>query len=227
MADLLSLDPGPSSPEEVLYWIETGRMAPEQAISLFSTFAQTGQNLSRRERGEGEKESADQVLEDLNGLVGLNPIKRVVGDIRAYVEVQSLRVEAGLKGHQQSFHMIFSGSPGTGKTTVARIMGRLFKALQVLPKGHLVEVERADLVGEYIGHTAQKTRDAVKRALGGVLFVDEAYALARGGEKDFGKEAIDTLVAASENHRNQLLVLEFRTPTTAGFFGGSKAANPC
>ena len=91
-------------------------------------------------------------------------------------------------------HMIFKGNPGTGKTTVARILARLLREMGVLTKGHLIEVERADLVGEYIGHTAQKTRDHVKKALGGIMFIDEAYSLARGGEKDFGKEAIDTLV---------------------------------
>ena len=101
----------------------------------------------------------------------------------------------------------FKGNPGTGKTTVARILGRLFQETGILAKGHLVEIERADLVGEYIGHTAQKTRVQVNKALGGILFIDEAYALARGGDKDFGKEAIDTLVKATEDHRNQLIVI--------------------
>jgi stage V sporulation protein K len=114
--------------------------------------------------------------------------------------------------------MVFSGAPGTGKTTVARIMGRLFRALEVLPKGHLVEVQRADLVGEYIGHTVHKTRDVIKRALGGVLFVDEAYALAREGEKDCGKEAIDTLVAARENYREELLVVLAGYPEEMAWF---------
>jgi stage V sporulation protein K len=104
--------------------------------------------------------------------------------------------------------MIFKGSAGTGKTTVARILAKLFRAMGVLSKGHLVEIERADLVGEYIGHTAQKTREQVRRAMGGILFIDEAYSLARGGEKDFGKESIDVLVRNMEiNHHDLVLIL--------------------
>jgi stage V sporulation protein K len=103
--------------------------------------------------------------------------------------------------------MIFKGNPGSGKTTIARLIARLFKEMGVLQKGHLVEVERADLVGEYIGHTAQKTREQIKRALGGVLFIDEAYSLIRGGERDFGKECIDTLVRSMEEFKNEFVLI--------------------
>jgi stage V sporulation protein K len=117
------------------------------------------------------------------------------------------RTRFGLASEATGLHMIFTGNPGTGKTTVARLLGRLFKEMGVLPRGHMVEVERADLVGEYIGHTAQRTREVAKRALGGVLFIDEAYSLARGGEKDFGKESIDCLVRAMEEHRGELMLI--------------------
>ncbi|EHB64544.1 AAA family ATPase [Paenibacillus lactis] len=148
-----------------------------------------------------------EIQKELDQLVGLDQIKELVFEIYALLQVAQMRSEAGLLSGGHVFHMIFKGNPGTGKTTVARIIAKLFQKMGVLNKGHLVEVERADLVGEYIGHTAQKTRDLVKKALGGILFIDEAYSLARGGEKDFGKEAIDTLVKAMEDHKNQFVLI--------------------
>jgi stage V sporulation protein K len=209
-------DVTPGSPEEILHWVEQGRLAPDEAVLWLAQVTKATE--AKRDRTDSTEETADAVLAELDRMVGLSEIKRVVHDIRAFVEVQALRREAGLQVNQQTWHMVFSGAPGTGKTTVARLIGRLFKALNVLPKGHMVEVERADLVGEYIGHTAQKTRDVIKRALGGVLFIDEAYSLARGGEKDFGKEAIDTLVAAMENYREELLVILAGYPDEMAWF---------
>lgn len=145
--------------------------------------------------------------EQLNQMIGMEQIKQIVYEIYALLQISRMRQDAGLSGSSQVYHMIFKGNPGTGKTTIARIVAKLFQKMGVLSKGHLIEVERADLVGEYIGHTAQKTRDLVKKAIGGVLFIDEAYSLARGGEKDFGKEAIDTLVKHMEDSKNQFILI--------------------
>ncbi|MEF2967289.1 AAA family ATPase [Paenibacillus sp. M1] len=148
-----------------------------------------------------------ELQKEMDGLVGLDHIKELMYEIFALLQIATMRSEAGLLSGAQVYHMVFKGNPGTGKTTVARIVAKMFQKMGVLSKGHLIEVERADLVGEYIGHTAQKTRDLVKKALGGVLFIDEAYSLARGGEKDFGKEAIDTLVKAMEDQKNQFILI--------------------
>lgn len=148
-----------------------------------------------------------EIQKELDKLVGLENIKDIVFEIYALLQITQMRQEAGLANGGQVYHMVFKGNPGTGKTTVARIIAKLFQRMGVLTKGHLIEVERADLVGEYIGHTAQKTRDLVKKALGGILFIDEAYSLARGGEKDFGKEAIDCLVKSMEDFKNQFVLI--------------------
>ena len=148
-----------------------------------------------------------EIEREMGELVGLQEMKKVVKEIYAWIYVNKKREEFGLKTERQVLHMMFKGNPGTGKTTVARLIGKLFCDMNVLSKGHLIEAERADLVGEYIGHTAQKTRDLVKKALGGILFVDEAYSLARGGEKDFGKEAIDTLVKHMEDKQHDFILI--------------------
>lgn len=146
-------------------------------------------------------------LADLEKLIGLDQVKEMVREIVAYVFIQKERNSHNLKNSTCTLHMLLTGNPGTGKTTVARIFGRILKEHQVLSKGHLVEVERADLVGEYVGHTAQKTREQIKKALGGVLFIDEAYTLAQGGNRDFGQESIATLVKGMEENRDNLIVI--------------------
>ncbi|UJF36008.1 AAA family ATPase [Paenibacillus hexagrammi] len=147
------------------------------------------------------------IFKELNQLIGLQNVKDLVHEIYALLQISQYRAEAGLLSNAHVYHMIFKGSPGTGKTTVARLMGRMFHAMGVLSKGHFTEVERADLVGEYIGHTALKTRELMKKAMGGVLFIDEAYSLARGGDKDFGKEAIDCLVKGMEDKKNDFILI--------------------
>lgn len=148
-----------------------------------------------------------RIEEEMNKLVGMDEIKNIVKEVYAWIHINQIRKEHGLKEGQQVLHMMFRGNPGTGKTTVAKLLGKLFKEMNVLSKGHLIEAERADLVGEYIGHTAQKTRDLIKKAHGGILFVDEAYSLARGGEKDFGKEAIDTMVNHMEQAKDDFVLI--------------------
>jgi stage V sporulation protein K len=158
-------------------------------------------------RMEKSLEHESGALKELECLVGLDGVKKLVYEIYAFLTIRKLREGQGLHNSPHMFHMVFKGNPGTGKTTVARIFGKLFKDMGILEKGHLIEVERADLVGEYIGHTASRTRDIIKKALGGVLFIDEAYSLVRGGEKDFGKECIDTLIKSLEDNRKQLIVI--------------------
>jgi stage V sporulation protein K len=143
----------------------------------------------------------------LDQLIGLEKVKRLAYEIYSFYWINQQREQLGLKREPHVLHMVFHGNPGTGKTTVARMFGQMFQELGILQKGHLIEVERADLVGEYVGHTAQKTREQVKKALGGILFIDEAYSLARGGEKDFGKEAIDTLVKAMEDYKDEFILI--------------------
>jgi stage V sporulation protein K len=149
----------------------------------------------------------ESVLQELNGLIGLSEVKKLVSEVSAYVQIQRRREKASLHTEQLVLHMIFKGNPGTGKTTIARIMGKLLYSMEVLSQGHLIEVERADLVGEYIGHTAHKTREQIKKAMGGILFIDEAYSLARGGTKDFGKESIDVLVKAMEDYKQDFVLI--------------------
>lgn len=152
----------------------------------------------------GELES---VKAELDAIVGLKSVKEYIYSLEEYFGVQKRRREAGLKAGEVNKHMIFTGNPGTGKTTIARIVSKYLKAIGVLSGGQLVEVSRGDLVGRYVGHTAPLVNQVIKSAIGGVLFIDEAYSLHRGGEDSFGLEAIDTLVKGIEDNRDDLIVI--------------------
>ena len=149
----------------------------------------------------------DAIRAEINELVGLAPVKEYVFGLADNLQVQQRRAAAGLKTTSLSMHMIFTGNPGTGKTTIARLVARYLKAIGALKGGQLVEVTRADLVGRYTGHTAPLTNSVIESALGGVLFIDEAYSLYRGEQDSFGLEAIDTLVKGMEDHRDELVVI--------------------
>jgi len=167
------------------------------------------QAKAETEEKDEEKPSLDELLQTLDSLVGLEKVKQSVKSLINYVKVRELREENKLPNPPLSLHMVFTGNPGTGKTTVARILAELYCAIGVLSKGQLVEVDRSGLVAGFVGQTAIKTSEVVENALGGILFIDEAYALApeMGNVSDFGREAIETLLKLMEDNRNDLIVI--------------------
>lgn len=161
----------------------------------------------RAEQRRNSKAQLKEVLASLDALVGLGPVKLEVKKLANFIEIQSKRVRSGLKAAPISYHCIFTGNPGTGKTTVARILADIYREMGVVKKGHLVETDRSGLVGEYVGQTAVKTNKIIDSALDGVLFIDEAYMLVQGGERDYGREAIATLLKRMEDDRDRLVVI--------------------
>lgn len=160
------------------------------------------------EKKEEPEKTTEELLAELDGLIGLDGVKREVHSLINLIKVRKMREQHGLKVMDMSFHMVFTGNPGTGKTTVARLVAKIYKQLGFLSQGQLIETDRSGLVAGYVGQTAGKVTEVVKSALGGILFIDEAYALARKGmENDFGREAIDTLVKLMEDNRDDLVVI--------------------
>lgn len=155
---------------------------------------------------EDKSRSLDELLAELNSLIGLDDVKRDVQEMVNFLKIQQLRTSKGMASTPISKHLVFFGNPGTGKTTIARLLSEIYKALNVISKGHLVETDRAGLVAGYVGQTALKVHDVVNKALGGILFIDEAYTL-NGEGQDFGSEAIDTLLKLMEDNRNDLIVI--------------------
>ncbi|MBE6009568.1 MAG: AAA family ATPase [Lachnospiraceae bacterium] len=162
--------------------------------------------VSQTEQEEAPKEPEIDPMEQLNELIGLAGIKHDVLELTDFVKVQKMRKDQGMKSVPVSLHLVFTGNPGTGKTTVARILAKLYANIGALSKGQLVEVDRSGLVAGYVGQTALKTQEKIKEALGGVLFIDEAYALSQKDDA-FGQEAIDTILKAMEDHRDDLVVI--------------------
>ena len=159
---------------------------------------------------ELDEMSLEEVLKELDDLIGLETVKTRIREYAQYLNFLQLRKDKGFDDQQGvNLHVVFTGNPGTGKTTVARMLGRIYKKLGLLSKGHVHEVDRADIIGEYIGQTAPKVKDAIEKARGGILFIDEAYALARGGDdsKDYGREVIELLIKEMTSGKDDLAIV--------------------
>ncbi len=177
------------------------------AAPAVSLAKQEAKKEEKKEIKEEPPENIEDLKKELHDYIGLDLIKEEVDSLINWIEICKAREAHGLPTPDLSLHMVFSGNPGTGKTMIARLMSRIYKSLGVLSKGHLIEVDRSGLVAGYVGQTAIKTAEVIEKAMGGVLFIDEAYALTNRGGMDYGQEAVDTLLKAMEDHRDDLVVI--------------------
>jgi Cdc6-like AAA superfamily ATPase len=194
--------PRPGQPDQPV-----PRPSPVEATPRSAATVAEGGNPPVSETTLPPARSVEDVMAELDALVGLANVKAEVRRLTSLLQVQQIRAERGLPVIEVSHHLVFTGNPGTGKTTVARLLSQIYRAVGVVEKGHLVETDRSKLVAGFVGQTAIKTLETLQAALGGMLLIDEAYALARGGDNDFGREAIDTLVKFMEDHRDDLAIV--------------------